>query len=152
MESRLYLIEELPETYGRLQGFCTDLFLGRMIQKAQDEGLTGEVTRYTLLRQCYRQSQRRKEKWAIKVAQFNEDLATIINRGRWASEEAHKLLAYKKKIEDGSHKIGETVFGPGPILGPEEDKNPSFETYTDWADSKAQLPNQDPLCPPQTSD
>nr|QVS02793.1 V3 [Trifolium virus 1] len=96
MGNRLYFLEELPETYGRLQGFCTDLFLGQMQQKAQELQLFRQAIIYGELRAAFRQSQRRKDRWPIKVAQFNETLAACINMGRRITEEAHLQLEYKK--------------------------------------------------------
>ncbi|QVS02691.1 V3 protein [Trifolium virus 1] len=135
MENRLYLLEELPETYGRLQGFCTDLFLGQMQVKAQEMQLFREAIIYGELRAAFRRSQRRKERWPIKVAQFNETLAACINTGRRITEEAQLQIDYKKKIEEnGSYKIGQNLWrGPGPKnLGCEKAPNDTFSTDNNW--------------------
>nr|AVH79929.1 V3 [Alfalfa leaf curl virus] len=148
MESRLYLLEELPVTYGKLQGFCTDLFLGEQIRKASELKMFKEAQMYMVLRQAYRRSQRNKAPWPAKVAQFNMDLALTISRAKQMSEEATLLVDYKKKIEDGSHEIRENEgIGPGPYMGPKESEdNSSLSTCNNWADSEAQLSGEDPLC------
>nr|ANA76410.1 V3 [Alfalfa leaf curl virus] len=148
MESRLYLLEELPATYGKLQGFCTDRFLAEQIRKASELKMFKEAQMYMVLRQAFRRSQRNKAPWPSKVAQFNMDLALTISRAKQISEEAQLLVDYKKKIEDGSHEIRENVWiGPGPFLGPEEGENDSsLSTNTTWADSEAQLSSEDPIC------
>nr|QVS02739.1 V3 protein [Trifolium virus 1]QVS02745.1 V3 [Trifolium virus 1]QVS02751.1 V3 [Trifolium virus 1]QVS02757.1 V3 [Trifolium virus 1]QVS02763.1 V3 [Trifolium virus 1] len=136
MGNRLYFLEELPETYGRLQGFCTDLFLGQMQQKAQELQLFRQAIIYGELRAAFRQSQRRKDRWPIKVAQFNETLAACINMGRRITEEAHLQLEYKKKIEeDGSYTVGQKLWsGPGPKeLGLQTSQNDTSSTHNNWA-------------------
>nr|ANA76335.1 V3 [Euphorbia caput-medusae latent virus] len=134
MEKRFYFSEELPDTYGKLQGFCTEYFLGLMIEKAQELGLFQEAYRYRTLRQAFRQSQRRKDKWPIKVAQFNQDLTAAINSGRLFGLEAQKYLDYKAQIENGDYKIGTQLPGPGPNLGPKEEKVRISSEYNNWAD------------------
>nr|ANA76314.1 V3 [Euphorbia caput-medusae latent virus] len=134
MEKRFYFSEELPNTYGKLQGFCTEYFLGQMIEKAQELGLFIEAHRYQRLRANFRQSQRRKDKWPIKVAQFNQDLTAIINSGRLFGLEAQKYLDYKSQVENGDYKIGTELPGPGPNLGPKEEKVSSISDYNNWAD------------------
>nr|ANA76191.1 V3 [Alfalfa leaf curl virus] len=148
MESRLYLLEELPATYGKLQGFCTDLFLGEQIRKASELKMFREAQMYMVLRQAFRRSQRNKAPWPSKVAQFNMDLALTISRAKQISEEAQLLVDYKKKIEDGSHEIRENVWiGPGPFLGSEEGENDSsLSTHNNWADSETHVSSEDPLC------
>nr|ANA76256.1 V3 [Alfalfa leaf curl virus] len=148
MESRLYLLEELPATYGKLQGFCTDLFLGEQIRKASELKMFREAQMYMVLRQAFRRSQRDKAPWPSKVAQFNMDLALTISRAKQMSDEAILLVDYKKKIIDGSHEIRENVWiGPGPLLGPEESEdNSTLSTHNNWADSEAHLSGEDPLC------
>nr|ANA76411.1 V3 [Alfalfa leaf curl virus] len=148
MESRLYLLEELPATYGKLQGFCTDLFLAEQIRKASELKMFKEAQMYMVLRQAFRRSQRNKAPWPSKVAQFNMDLALTISRAKQISEEAQLLVDYKKKIEDGSHEIRENVWiGPGPFLGSEKGENDSsLSTNTTWADSEAHLSSEDPIC------
>nr|ANA76239.1 V3 [Alfalfa leaf curl virus]ANA76417.1 V3 [Alfalfa leaf curl virus]ANA76419.1 V3 [Alfalfa leaf curl virus] len=148
MESRLYLLEELPATYGKLQGFCTDLFLGEQIRKASELKMFREAQMYMVLRQAFRRSQRNKAPWPSKVAQFNMDLALTISRAKQMSDEAILLVDYKKKIIDGSHEIRENVWiGPGPFLGPEESEdNSTLSTHNNWADSEAHLSSEDPLC------
>nr|AYP64059.1 V3 [Alfalfa leaf curl virus] len=96
MESRLYLLEELPATYGKLQGFCTDLFLGEQIRKASELKMFKEAQMYMVLRQAFRRSPRNKAPWPSKVAQFNMDLALTISRAKQVSEEAQLLVGYKK--------------------------------------------------------
>ncbi|ANA76293.1 V3 [Euphorbia caput-medusae latent virus] len=134
MEKRFYFSEELPDTYGKLQGFCTEYFLGLMIEKAQELGLFQEAYRYRTLRQAFRQSQRRKDKWAIKVAQFNGDLTAAINSGRLFGLEAQKYLDYKSQVENGDYKIGTQLPGPGPNMGPKEEKVHPSPEYNSWAD------------------
>nr|AYP64153.1 V3 [Alfalfa leaf curl virus] len=148
MGSRLYLLEELPATYGKLQGFCTDLFLAEQIRKASELKMFKEAQMYMVLRQAFRRSQRNKAPWPSKVAQFNMDLALTISRAKQISEEAQLLVDYKKKIEDGSHEIRENVWiGPGPFLGSQEGENDSsLSTNTTWADSEAHISSEDPIC------
>nr|ANA76370.1 V3 [Euphorbia caput-medusae latent virus] len=134
MEKRFYFSEELPDTYGKLQGFCTEYFLGLMIEKAQELGLFQEAYRYRTLRQAFRQSQRRKDKWPIKVAQFNGDLTAAINSGRLFGLEAQKYLDYKAQVQNGDYKIGTQLPGPGPNLGPKEEKVCISSFDNNWAD------------------
>nr|CCV02664.1 hypothetical protein [Euphorbia caput-medusae latent virus] len=133
MEKRFYFSEELPDTYGKLQGFCTEYFLGLMIEKAQELGLFQEAHRYQRLRANFRQSQRRKDKWSIKVAQFNEDLTAAINSGRLFGLEAQKYIDYKAEVENGDYKIGTELPGPGPKLGPKKEKVSISSFDNNWA-------------------
>lgn len=129
MEGHFYFPEELPETYGKLMGFCTESFLTAQIEKAQELGLYSQALNYSLLRGSFRRSQRRKDPWPIKVAQFNEDLRASINTARLRADEIHKEMSYRSRIEDGAYKIGEKIHtGLGPQLGTKEDQNDTWQT------------------------
>lgn len=120
----MYFAEELPKTYGKLQGFCTEYFLGLMIKKAHDVGLIREARIYMDLRAAFRRSQRGNGPWHIRVNQFNEDLTAAINTSTLLGREAQLIVDQRQLVEKyGYYEIGTSVHnGPGPIImGPERE-------------------------------
>nr|WNI04732.1 V2 [Bindweed mottle virus] len=90
MAARLYTVDELPDTYGKLQALCTTQWLQDQREKAKAEHLYGQGRLYSALLIQFKRAQRRKDPWPVKVAQFNEDLRAAINTAQLRKSDCMK--------------------------------------------------------------
>ncbi|ANA76383.1 V3 [Plantago lanceolata latent virus] len=82
MAKRFYLVDELPSSYGKLIAIAGRQWLQDQEKRALENSLIRQADLYRQVRVGFQKSQKRGERWSVKVARFEEILQAAINTSR----------------------------------------------------------------------